>query len=109
MNLAADFASGRLIVFLSGELDQHEARKTSERLRALLEEYLPRDCVLELSGLSFMDSAGIAVIIKASRQIKLIGGRLWIENPVRQVLRVIEASGIDRLVPVKSSIAGGLT
>ena len=50
-----------------------------------------------------MDSSGIAIIIKVSRRMKNLGGRAWIENPARQVLRVIDASGIDRLVPVAIS------
>ena len=66
----------------------------------LLDEYLPRDCALDMSGLSFMDSSGIAVIIRVSRRMKNLGGRAWIENPARQPQRVIDASGIDRLVPV---------
>ena len=66
----------------------------------LLDEYLPRDCVLDLNGLSFMDSSGIAVIIRLNQRMKSLGGRMWIENPAKQPLRVLDAAGIDRLVPV---------
>ena len=52
---------------------------------------------------SFMDSSGIAIIIKVSRRMRTMGGRTWIENPARQPQRVIDASGIDRLVPVAIS------
>ena len=69
-------------------------------IEELLDEYMPRDCVLDLSGLDFMDSSGIAVIIKVSRRMKTMGGRAWIENPAKQPQRVIDAAGIDRLVPV---------
>ena len=100
MNISTAFSSGRLTVFLSGELDHHEARCTINTIDELLDEYLPRDCVLEMAGLSFMDSSGIAVIIRTSRRMKALGGRVWIENPAKQALRVIDASGIDRLVPV---------
>ena len=61
------------------------------------------DCVLDLAGLNFMDSSGIAVIIRVSRRMKTLGGRAWIENPAKQPQRVIDASGIDRLVPVAVS------
>lgn len=100
MNISTAFSSGRLTIFLSGELDHHEARCTINTIDELLDEYLPRDCVLDMSGLTFMDSSGIAVIIRASRRMKALGGRVWIENPAKQALRVIDASGIDRLVPV---------
>lgn len=100
MNISTAFSSGRLTIFLSGELDHHEAKCTISAIDELLDEYLPRDCVLDMSGLTFMDSSGIAVIIRTSRRMKVLGGRVWIENPAKQAQRVIDASGIDRLVPV---------
>ena len=100
MNISTAFSSGRLTIFLSGELDHHEAKCTIHAIDELLDEYLPRDCVLDMAGLTFMDSSGIAVIIRTSRRLSALGGRVWIENPAKQALRVIDASGIDRLVPV---------
>jgi len=103
MNISAAFEAGRLTLYLAGELDHHEARNTMRLIEELLDEYMPRDCALNMSGLSFMDSSGIAIIIKVSRRMKNLGGRTWIENPARQPQRVIDASGIDRLVPVAIS------
>ena len=100
MNISTAFAAGRLTIYLAGELDHHEARGAIRSIDELLDDYLPRDCVLDMSGLSFMDSSGIALIIRMSRRMKNLGGRAWIENPAKQPLRVIDASGIDRLVPV---------
>ena len=100
MNINAAYSAGRLTVFLEGELDHHEARSAIRSIEELLDEYMPRDCVLELSQLSFMDSSGIALIVKTGRLMKESGGRLWIENPAKQPRRVIDASGIDRLIPV---------
>ena len=100
MNISTAFAAGRLTIYLAGELDHHEARGAIRSIDELLDEYLPRDCVLDMSGLSFMDSSGIALIIRMSRRMKNLGGRAWIEKPAKQPLRVIDASGIDRLVPV---------
>lgn len=100
MNISTAFSAGRLTIYLAGELDHHEARGAIHSIDELLDEYLPRDCVLDMSGLNFMDSSGIALIIRMSRRMKMLGGRAWIENPAKQPLRVIDASGIDRLVPV---------
>ena len=103
MNICTIFDAGRLTLCLAGELDHHEARNAMRLIEDLLDEYMPRDCVLNMAELSFMDSSGIAVIIKVSRRMKNLGGRTWIENPARQPQRVIDASGIDRLVPVAIS------
>ena len=55
---------------------------------------------MDLSGLNFMDSSGIALLIRVSRRIRETGGRMWIENPGQQPKRVIDTAGIDRLIPV---------
>jgi stage II sporulation protein AA (anti-sigma F factor antagonist) len=100
MNINTAYNAGRLTLYLSGELDHHESRTTIRSIEELMDEYMPRDCVLDMSELSFMDSSGIAVIIRVSRRMKTLGGRAWIENPAKQPQRVIEAAGIDRLVTV---------
>lgn len=106
MNISSSCTAGRLTIYLCGELDHHEARYTMESIDDLIEEYLPRDCVLDLSELSFMDSSGIAVIVRASERMRVLRGRIWVENPNKQVLRVIDAAGIDRLVPVSGKVGG---
>lgn len=103
MDIRTTYLSGRLTLYLTGELDHHEARCAIRTIDELMDEYLPRDCVLDLNGLSFMDSSGIAVIIKLNQRMKSLGGRMWVENPAKQPQRVIDASGIDRLVPVAVS------
>ena len=91
---------GRLTVFLHGELDHHEVRQSMEAIERLLDEYLPRDCILDLTHLGFMDSSGIALILKMHRRMRECGGRAWVENAAAQPMRVIDASGIERLVKI---------
>jgi len=102
MRLLTAFEEGRLVVSLRGELDQHCARSLMAELSALIDQYLPRDCVLDLAGLKFMDSSGIAVILRTHRRMNEIGGRVWVENPPAQPYKVIAASGIERIVSVKT-------
>ncbi len=103
LNVLSAWHDGRLTVFLHGELDHHEVRQSMGAIERLLDEYLPRDCVLDLSDLKFMDSSGIALILKLHRRMRERGGRAWVENAAQQPLRVIDASGIERLVRIASS------
>ena len=100
MNLESSYESGRLTLYLSGELDHHGARELLLQIHELLDESMPRECVMELSGLRFMDSSGIAVIVRVSQRMRELNGRLWLEKPCGQPKRVIETAGIDRLAPV---------
>lgn len=104
MKISAKYSSGRLVVHMTGELDHHGARPAMKTIDGLIDEYLPRDTVMDMSGLSFMDSSGIALILKVERRMREIGGRAFVENPAKQPLRVIDASGIDRIVAIKEEI-----
>ncbi len=101
MKISTSYSSGRLVIHLGGELDHHGARQAMRTIDSLIDEYMPRDTVLDMSELSFMDSSGIAVILKAERRMREMGGRAYIENPAKQPMRVIDASGIDRMITVK--------
>ena len=100
MKVYSAYREGQLTIFLHGELDHHEVRESMSAIERLLDEYLPRDCILDLSHLSFMDSSGIALILKLHRRMRECGGRAWVENAAAQPMRVIDASGIERLVHI---------
>ena len=104
MQITADYRSGRLVIRLAGELDHHSARAALEEVERLLDDYLPRDAVLDLAGLTFMDSAGIALILRTERHMRRTGGRACVSNPAKQPLRVLDAAGIDRMIPVRGGL-----
>lgn len=103
MKVLSSYREGRLTLFLQGELDHHEAAAALRKISRTLDDYLPRDCVVDMSGLTFMDSSGIALILRIARLMSETGGRAWVEQACCQPLRVIDASGIDRMVPVKAA------
>ena len=100
MKIASEYSDGRLTVFLAGELDHHSARQAMSGITEAIDGTLPRQVLLDMSKLSFMDSSGIAVILKTDRRLKENGGRLFIDCPKSQPLKVLEAAGIDRVVDI---------
>ena len=105
MNQRAEFTwkdtDGGLLVSVRGEIDHHTAAAIRTGMDALLFARRPARLVLDLSAVTFMDSSGIALILKAYRRMQLTGGRAWIENAGGQALRVIDASGIERIMHIK--------
>lgn len=100
MKIFSSYKEGRLTLFMQGELDHHGVRNSMELIDKLIDDFMPRDCVVDLSQLSFMDSSGIALIMKIHRRMQQCGGRAWVENASKQPLRVIDASGIERIIKV---------
>ena len=98
MNVLSAYRDGRLTVNLHGELDHHEVRQSMSAIDRLLDEYLPRHCVLDLTDLKFMDSSGIAIVIHSLRAMEELGGELWLANIPPQPMKVLRAAGIEKLV-----------
>ncbi len=103
MQIYTSYSEGRLTLFVQGELDHHEAKNAIKTIEKLLVEYMPRECVLELSELSLMDRSGIALIVRVFRRLREMGGQAWIENASGQPLKVIDAASIERIM--KMSVA----
>lgn len=87
-----------LTAALTGEIDHHGAREMMTQLDLIIAERLPKRLVLDLSGVTFMDSSGIAVLLRALRQMGRTGGTLRVANIPVQARRVLDAAGVGRLI-----------
>ena len=87
-----------LTIRLQGELDHHGAREMMYGMDRLIEQNLPAKTILDLEGLTFMDSSGIAVILRAKRRMEALSGNLIVVNIPRQAARVLETAGLGRYV-----------
>ena len=87
-----------LTIALSGEIDHHAARELMAQLDQAIAERLPAQLVLDLSGVTFMDSSGIAVLLRTQRQMGHTGGSLRAVNIPAQARKVLDAAGIGRLI-----------
>lgn len=102
MNLQASMEGGKLYIYFNGELDHHAAGTVMSAIENKIDAFLPRDCVLDMKKLTFMDSSGIAVILKTYKRLNEIGGRMWVENVPPQPMKVLDASGIERIIKISA-------
>jgi stage II sporulation protein AA (anti-sigma F factor antagonist) len=56
---------------------------------------------MDLSGVSFMDSSGIAVVLRAHRRMAALGGSLIVTGVPAQARKVFDAAGVPRLVTMQ--------
>jgi len=82
-------------VALSGELDSSNVPQLQTAVAAILAEH-PQRVVFDLSGLRFMDSAGISVLVKLAGEIETV----QIRDPSPIVRRVIEITGLTDILQV---------
>ncbi|MEG2222323.1 MAG: STAS domain-containing protein, partial [Oscillospiraceae bacterium] len=90
-----------LLLELRGELDHHGAKQAMLALERELDAALPLKLVLDFSGVTFMDSSGIALILRAQRHIQNLEGSLLVCHVPAQAKRVLDAAGIGRLVTIR--------
>ncbi|MFJ3224792.1 STAS domain-containing protein [Streptomyces sp. NPDC086783] len=84
------------VVVLHGEID-HSIR--DHLRRALLTHEAHPRIVVDLSGVTFMDSTGVNVLIAAHRAAVGAGGWIRLAAPQESVLRVIRIVGLDAVIP----------
>lgn len=87
-----------LIVRIETELDQRAAAQIRKELDALLRDPMIRHLVLDLSGITFMDSSGIGLIIGRYKLLARRGGSVSVKNADARVNRIFEMSGLYRIV-----------
>ena len=60
--------------------------------------------MVDLSGLTFMDSSAQRVLLRAARRLEEAGPSLRLVNPVGEVRRLLELTGADQLIPVFATV-----
>lgn len=83
---------------VSGELDHHGAKAVMEELDRRIDAALPREMTLDLKGLTFTDSSGIAVLLRAWRRMGQVQGSLKVINTPNQADKVFRAADLQRII-----------
>ncbi len=97
-----------LVVKLSGDLDHHSAGKLREKIDRELERTGAVNVAFDFGRVSFMDSSGIGLIMGRYKVVHALGGKIVIYGLSENVRRIIEMSGIDKLVTTAKNLEYGL-
>jgi anti-sigma B factor antagonist len=100
LDLSIEQRQGGALVRLVGELDLSQAEALSEEL-ARAEATEPATLVIDLRGVSFMDSTGLRLLLAALRRAEPAGRRLVLvrgQEQVRDLFRVARLDDVFELV-----------
>ena len=64
-------------------------------------ELEPSELVLDFSGITFMDSAGIAVALRGWQRMRELGGCVELRHVAPQPKKVLEAAGLGRMMAIR--------
>ena len=91
----------RLIFEIEEDIDECCVQKIRRKADYEIERFSPKRVVFDFDNVTFMDSAGIGLIIGRYKLINMIGGELKIANVNTQIQKIFEMSGLLRLIPVE--------
>ena len=101
MNVIYERKDRNMRIRLSGELDHHAAKETMGKLDQLLDSVMPQQLLLDFSGISFMDSSGIAVVMRLYRRMESFGGKLILTQVPPQAKRVLITANLQRMISIQ--------
>ena len=94
------FKEDKLLVFkITEEIDEHSVQMIRGKADYEIKRYLPKRIVFDFDSVTFMDSAGIGLIIGRYKLASMIGAKLEMKNLSNGVRKIFEMSGLLRLIP----------
>ena len=95
------FIEDKILLFeFTEELDHHEAEKIRKRADYEIQRFMPKKVVMDFGKVSFMDSAGIGLIIGRYKTVSIYGGIMEIVNVNHKINKVFEMSGVNKIIKI---------
>lgn len=99
------YEEDKLLVFkITDEIDDCSVQKIRRRADYEMERYMPKRVIFDFDCVTFMDSAGIGMVIGRYKFANLLGAKLEVSNLGASVKRIFEMSGILKLIPVTQDL-----
>lgn len=97
-----------LIVTVTGDIDQHNAASLREQIDLRISHENVKKLIFDFSKLDFMDSSGIGIIIGRYKLMSALNGSVSIIVTKPTVRKLLELSGIKRIVRICDNLSDAL-
>ena len=102
-NVALILDAGKMTARISGEIDHHSARDLRRAIDDGFAEAGANSLALDMSGVRFMDSSGLGLILGRFSKVSAAGGSFCVLDPSESVKRVLDIAGAGRLIEIRTS------
>ena len=97
MGVNLSFDGSHMVALINGDIDHHSAKEIRQTIDESIRKYSPRNLSLDFSGVPFMDSSGIGLIMGRFKEMAAIKGKLKVVNIPKRLERMIKLSGLGAL------------
>ena len=98
--IAIEAENGKLYLRVSGEIDHHSAKTIREDMDRAILLYRPLTVTADLSAVTFMDSAGLGLLMGRFNTASDVGAVFSVCSPTEQITKILQMSGLDRVIPI---------
>ena len=106
-NLCLNFSRGVLTASVSGEIDHHTSKDIRTCIDNALQEYSPDKLCIDLSGITFMDSSGLGLIMGRYRIAQSAGIVFSVEGIPSRAMKMFTMAGLERIIDLKEKKNNG--
>lgn len=85
---------------IGGEIDHHTARSIRAQIDTAIGACRPKRLILDMGGVSFMDSSGVGLIMGRYRLMQSYDGTVSVENVSPRIEKMLRLSGIGQLARI---------
>lgn len=104
MNVNYEEKDKLLCLEITEEIDHHTSEKIRRKADYEITRYMPRKVIFDFSHVTFMDSAGIGIILGRYKMMKMLGGSIEMKNVSPMLKKIFEMSGLTKICPIKDAI-----
>jgi anti-sigma B factor antagonist len=100
-SVSATVEETTIVITVAGEVDPYTAPKVRECFLNAIGGTAPH-VVFDLSGVSFLDSTGLGVLVACLKRARSMGGEVALRAPQRRAMQVLELTGLHTLFTIHS-------
>ena len=90
-----------LVFEITEEIDHHTTEIIRRKMDNEITKYMPRKIVFDFNQVTFMDSAGIGMLIGRYKMVKMLGGSAELVHVKPSIKKIFEMCGVLKIIPIR--------
>lgn len=89
-----------LVLEINEEIDHHSTEIIRRKADYEIEKYMPQKTIFDFNGVTFMDSAGIGMLLGRYKIAKMLGGSVEMINVKPNIKKIFDMCGIPKIIKI---------
>lgn len=101
MAVSFNYTPDTVTALIKGEIDHHSSAQLRREIDLAIQRNSPKTLFLDFSGVSFMDSSGIGLVMGRYKKMQTIGGKVVVQNAPSHIKKVMKIAGLSALATIQ--------